>query len=81
MYTRKWDKILQYKSAAKFSSSAFAFGLRISHNQDGYSESSIATGSAFAFRKFNPFNGVPAGTEERTKGESIFLEESLGLRP
>lgn len=53
----------------------------MSHNQDGYSESSIATGSAFAFKKFNPFNGVPAGTEERTKGESVFLEESLGLRP
>ena len=70
---------LQYKSAAKFSSSAFAFGFKISHNQGGYSESSIATGSTLAFRKFSPFSGVPAGTEDKAMGESFFV--ALGFRP
>jgi hypothetical protein len=51
----------------------------MSHNQGGYSESSIATGSVLFLRKFRPFNGVPAGTDDSTTGDSILL--AFGLRP
>lgn len=45
---------------------------RIVHNQAGYSSSARATGSLFAFSKFRPFSGVPAGTLLLTSGVAFF---------
>jgi hypothetical protein len=53
--------------------------LSISHSHGGYSASSIATGSVLLLRKFKPFKGVPAGTDDSTTGESILF--AFGLRP
>lgn len=45
---------------------------RIVHSHAGYSSSALATGSCFAFSKFRPFSGVPAGTLLLTSGAAFF---------
>lgn len=55
------------KSPSIWSSVFSPFFFKISQSQDGYSESSIATGSVLLLRKFKPFRGVPAGTDDKTR--------------
>lgn len=59
---------VQKRSPAAPASAFFSCLVRISHSQLGYAESSIATGSSLFFKKFKPFNGVPAGIELFTIG-------------
>jgi hypothetical protein len=64
----KENSNVQNRSPAAPASAFFSCLVRISHSQFGYSESSFATGSSLFFKKFRPFNGVPAGTELFTVG-------------
>jgi len=48
-----------------------SFSFTKPHSQLGYSSSFIASGSCFPFIKFNPLNGVPAGTDDNTKAGGV----------
>lgn len=66
------DGDVQNKSPSTPTSPLSSCLCRIVHNHAGYSSSALATGSCFAFSKFRPFSGVPAGTLLLTSGAAFF---------